>query len=101
MQADVYEKLADRLLEGWHNIYLPAPMDTPHLSIDERALLIAGQYPEFWEVGKRETPPATYRRKRTLFLKLQKAQAEQAQTATPYTAELERNIAATLPAAQK
>jgi hypothetical protein len=100
MQPDVYEKLAARLLESWQQIYLPPTMDAPNLTIDQRALLIAGQFPEFWEAGKRETPPATYQRKRALFRKLQKAQAAQKTTEIPYTADVERHINASLPNSQ-
>lgn len=97
MQADVYARLAARLLEGWRNIYLPAPMDTPNLSIDERALLIAGQDPAFWTASKQATPEATYKRKRALFRKLQQAQASQAETGNTYAADVEQQVAAALP----
>lgn len=101
MLPEVYSKLAARLLESWQQIHLPAAMDTQNLSIDERALLIAGQHPEFWAAGKRETPPATYKRKRALFNKLQQAQAHKPETGNPYTADVERIIKDTLPQAEK
>ena len=102
MQPDVYARLAARLLEGWKNIHLPpAPMDTPNLTIDERALLIAGQDPACWDASKQETPPATYKRKRALFRKLQQAQASQVEASNTYTADVEQNVAATLPGYQK
>ena len=98
MQADVYARLAARLLEGWKNIHLPpAPMDTLTLSLDERALLIAGQDPAFWIASKQVTPEATYKRRRALFNKLQKAQAGQIETSNSYTPDVEQNVAASLP----
>jgi hypothetical protein len=97
MQADVYACLAAKLLEGWKNIHLPAPMDTPNLTIDERALLIAGQDPAFWEASKRVTPEATYKRRRALFNKLQRAQAGQVEATNSYTSDVELNVAASLP----
>ena len=98
MQADVYARLAARLLEGWKNIHLPpVAMDTQTLTIDERALLIAGQDPAFWAASKQVTPEATYKRRRDLFNKLQKAQAGQIETSTPHTSDVELNVAASLP----
>jgi hypothetical protein len=96
MQPDVFTRLASALLQSWRDIHMPSTVNLPDLSIDERALLIAGSEPDFWESAKRNTPEATYKRKRSLFLRLQK---QQAATGSPmlYTADLEQAVGAALP----
>lgn len=96
MQPAVFTQLANALLQSWQHIHLPLNMNLPNLSIDERALLIAGQSPEFWGAAKNEAAPATYKRHRSKFNKLQRAQAEHG-NATPYTPDVEREILAALP----
>lgn len=95
MDPAVFMKLANALLQSWQHLHLPLIMNLPNLSIDERALLIAGQNPEFWAASK-NTPEATYKRKRSLYNKLQRAQAEHGNP-TPYTPDVEWEIKAALP----
>ncbi|RFP65894.1 hypothetical protein D0N36_06740 [Hymenobacter lapidiphilus] len=96
MQADVYTALADALLASWHRIHLPPELTTmDNLSIDESALLIAGQQPDFWEHAKRNTPRATYHRKKALFKELQGRASTD--NPAPYTPQLEHEIRAGMP----
>jgi len=95
MQPDIYEALATRMLEAWHNLNLPPSMSAPHLNMTDRALLIAGQSPEFWTESKQNTPPATYYRLHARYRELVQEQGQQHQN--PYTANLENQIANLLP----
>jgi len=96
MQQDVFAHLASALLKSWQQIHLPPTMDLQGLNIDERALLIAGSEPGFWEAVKQQTPSATYKRKRALFHRLQKQQ-EAPQAATPHTVAVRQELTAALP----
>lgn len=97
MQPDVFTRLAEHLIESWHHIHLPPELNTmtSTFSLDETALLVAGNMPGFWERAKLNTPTATYKRKRALFHRLQR-QVE-TDKALPYTAQIEDLIRRSLP----
>ena len=96
MQPDVYTRLSEALLTSWHRVHLPVTAMPAELTTDERMLLFSGSADEgFWEHMKRTASPATYKRKRALFKRLQSKAA--AGNALPYTAEIEAQIRAGLP----
>lgn len=97
MQPAVFMQLANALLQSWQHLHLPPTMNLPaNLTFAERALVVSGSQPGFWEDAKRNTPEGTYKENRTKFNKLQKALVGQG-CPTPYTPDLEREIAAALP----
>lgn len=96
MQPDVYEKLAAQLLESWYNLNLPPSMNAPNLNMTDRALLIAGQSPEFWTESKQTAKPATYYRLHAHYRELVQQQGQQHQQ-NPYTNDLKNQVIALLP----
>lgn len=93
MQADVYQALAGKLLASWKAIHIHTPMDNHALDADDLALFVMGQNPAYWEAAKPHTAPKTYQRRRARFKELQR-QVEKADTANPYSNQVEQLVAA-------
>ena len=95
MQPEAYTALATRLRDSWGQIYLPVKTTTTTfpLNVDDLALLVAGQDPQFWADCKPLTQPKTYQRRLRRFRELRK-ELEQADATNPYTQQVRELIAA-------
>jgi hypothetical protein len=100
MHAENFAVLAQKLLDSWNQIQMPATMEAQHLGIDDLALLVAGQNPAFWEACKRETPIATYKRRRARFRELQQAHINKETNTNNYSEQVQQLIADLLPKVQ-